>query len=154
MIASEIIFPKAADSAPPEAKNMALTFKIETPPGYLLMVYEDHYEASLAGEFTNQILETCKSHQPKKLLIDFRKVTGEMSTMDRFNVSVLAATKYFGAIATGKIQSCRYALVGSHPLVDSRKFEETVAVNRGVNIKVLTEMKDALVWLGVEPPEN
>jgi hypothetical protein len=132
--------------------KMALTFKIETQPGYLLMIYEGLYEPSLAGEFTDQILAACKSHQPAKLLIDLRKVEGKMSTMDRFNLSVLAATKYFGAKLTGKIPSCRYAIVGSHPLVDSKRFEETVAVNRGVNIKVFTVMKEALIWLEVEGP--
>ena len=129
---------------------MAIAFKIENQPGYLLMIYEGVYLPSLAGEFTDQILETCKNHQPNKLLIDLRKVEGEMSTMDRFNLSVLAATKYFGAKLTRKIQSCRYAIVGSHPLVDPGRFEETVATNRGVNVKVFTEIKEALAWLEVE----
>jgi hypothetical protein len=128
---------------------MSLAFKIENQTGYLLMIYEGFYQSSLAGEFTDQILETCKNHQPSKLLIDLRKVEGGMSTMDRFNLSVLAATKYFGAKLTGKIPSCVYAIVGNHPLVDPRRFEETVATNRGVDVKVFTEMKEALAWLKV-----
>jgi hypothetical protein len=131
---------------------MPFTYKIQTQPGYLLMIYEGLYEPSLAGEFTDQILEACKSHQPTKLLINMLQVEGHMSTMDRFHLSVLAATKYMGAKLTKKIPSCRYAIVGNLPLVDSKRFEETVAVNRGVNIKVFTDMKEALVWLEVEGP--
>jgi hypothetical protein len=131
---------------------MALTFKIETQPGYLWMVYEGLYEPSLAGKFTDQILATCKSHQPRKLLIDLLKVEGKMTTMDRFNLSVMAAAKYFGAVFTKKIPSCRYAIVGNHPLVDPNKFEETVAVNQGINVRVFTEMKEALAWLEAEKP--
>jgi hypothetical protein len=132
---------------------LALNFIIETQPGYLTMVYEGQYDASLADKFSNQVLEVCIAHQPAKLLIDFRKVTGEMSTMERFHLSVTAATKYFGAILTGKIISCCFAVVGTHPLVDSRRFEETVAVNRGLNIKVFTEMAEALAWLEGRAPK-
>ncbi len=131
---------------------MALTFKVETPPGYLLMTYEGTYESSLAGEFTDQILAVSKTYQPQKLLIDLRQVKGGMSALSRYNVSMMAAAKYFGAIITRKIPKCRYAIVGSPPLVDSKKYEETVAVSQGVPVKVCTEMNEALAWLEVELP--
>jgi hypothetical protein len=131
---------------------MALHFKVETQTGHLLMIYEGRYEPSLAEEFTNQIVETSRAHQPTKLLIDLREVTGEMSTMDRFNLSRIAVKKYFLEMILGKIPKCRYAIVGRHPLVDPRRFEEIVATNRGMNVKTFAEIRDAYAWLGVEPP--
>jgi hypothetical protein len=129
---------------------MPFTFKIEPPPEYLSMVYEGTYKPSLADQFTDQVLEVCLKHQPTKLLIDLRQVQGGMNTMDRFVVATFAATKYIGARITGKIPGCRYAIVGNPPLVDSHKFEETVAVNRGIAVKVTTEMKEAIHWLAME----
>jgi len=134
----------------PEMENMPFTFKLEKTPDYLLMIYQGTYKASLADQFTDQVLEVCLQHQPTKVLIDLRQVNGGMKTMDRFVVATFAATKYIGARITGKIPGCRYAIVGSPPLVDSNKFEETVAVNRGVAVKVTTEMKEAIDWLAME----
>ncbi len=131
---------------------MALTFQIETQTDYLLMIYHGAYDSSLADEFTDQILNACKTHKPARLLIDLRKVKGNMTTMDRFNLSVIAAAKYLGAKLTGKIPSCRYAIVGNHPLVDPGKFEETVAINRGINVRTFTSMDHAVSWLEIGLP--
>ena len=126
---------------------MAFDFKIENKPEYLTMIYEGDYDSSLAGMFTNQILETCKTYQPSKLLIDLRALKGDMTILDRFNLAVMATTKYFSGKLTGKIPSCRYAIVGNPPLVDPDRFAETVAVNRGLNVKVFTDWEKTIEWL-------
>lgn len=118
------------------------------------MTYEGYFEPSLIDEFTSQIIEACKKHQPSNLLVDFRKVEGQMSTMDRYNLSSVASKKYLDEKLTGKVSSCRFAFLGNHPLVDPKKFGETVAVNRGLNVKVFTEIKEALAWLEVKPTEE
>jgi hypothetical protein len=130
---------------------MGLDYKIEPQPGYLLMTCEGHYESSLIDEFSSQVMEACKKHQPSDFLIDFRKVEGEMSTMDRYNLASVSSKKYLDEKLTGRILNCRFAFLGNHPLVDPKKFGETVAVNRGLNVKVFTEIKEALAWLEVKP---
>jgi hypothetical protein len=133
---------------------MVLEYKVEPKNGYLLMTCTGTYEPSAAGEFTDQIVEACKIHRPAKFLIDLRQVEGDMTTMNRFELSVLAAAKYFANILTGQISKCRYAIVGNHPLVDPHKFEETVATNRGINVRTFTELKNACNWLEVEQGEK
>ncbi len=133
-------------------EKMGLDYKIELQSGYLLMTCEGHFEPSLIGEFTDRVIEACKNYQPSQFLVDYRHVEGEMSTLDRYNLGVIAAKKYLDEKLAGKISNCRFAFVGNHPLVDPKKFGETVAVNRGLNVKVFTEIKEALAWLGVVPP--
>ncbi len=130
---------------------MGLDYKIEPQIGYLLMTCEGYFEPSLIGQFSDQVIEACKKYQPSNFLVDFRKVEGEMSTMDRYNLSVTASKKYIDEKLTGKIPSCRFAFVGNHPLVDPKRFGETVAVNRGLNVKAFTDIKEALAWLEVKP---
>jgi len=129
---------------------MSLNFETESRQGYLLMTYEGSYAHSLVEEFTDQILETCKSQQPTKLLIDLRLVTGNMSVIERYQLALTAARKYFIARLAAKIPGCRYAIVGTHPLVDSKKFEETVATNQGLNLRIFTDIQAAHRWLEVE----
>jgi hypothetical protein len=133
---------------------MGMDFKIEPQPGYLLMTAEGHYEPSLVGEITSRIVEACEKHQPSKMLFDFQKVDGQLSTMDRFNLSATFAIKYLTGRLKGNIPSCRFAFVGSTSTVDPKRFGETVLVNRGLNAKVFTEIKDAFAWLEVKPAEK
>jgi hypothetical protein len=139
---------------PGKRKTMALDYKIEPQPGHLRLICEGRYEPSLNGEFSDQVLGACEKYRPSKMLIDTLRVEGEMSTMDRYNLATLSAKKYLEGKLAGKIPGCRFAFVGSNPLVDPKRFGETVAVNRGIDLKVFTEMKEALAWLEADPAEE
>jgi hypothetical protein len=132
---------------------MAIELKIEPQSGYLRITFEGHFEPPLIDEVTSRVIENGVKHQSSKMLLDFRQVDGEMSTMDRYNTASVFAKKYLDEKLAGKIPTCRFAFVGNHPLVDPKKFGETVATNRGINIKVFTEMTEALSWLEVNPGE-
>jgi hypothetical protein len=131
--------------------GVGLTYQVEPKQGWLLITFKGLYDSSLAEEFTDQVWEVCVSHKPAKLLIDMRGVDGDMSKWDRYGLAVIAAKKYFLAILRGKVKSCTFAIVGNIPLVDPDKFEEVVATNRGLDLKVFTDIKKAYLWLGVDP---
>jgi hypothetical protein len=139
---------------PGKQKAMALDYKIETQPGHLRLTCRGRYEPSLNDEFSDQVLGACEKYRPSKMLIDTLQVEGEMSTMDRYNLATLSAKKYLEAKLAGKIPGCRFAFVGSNPLVDPKRFGETVAVNRGINLRVFTEMKEALAWLDADAADE
>lgn len=126
---------------------MGLQYKVESRKNYLLMSCKGVCEASMAGDFTNQIVNACQTYQPTKFLIDLRKLRGDMNTLERFNLSVLAAKKYFIETTRGRIPKCRFALVGKRPLLDPDKFGESVAVNRGLNTHTFSDVKKAIAWL-------
>jgi hypothetical protein len=134
----------------PGRRGMAMTFKVEVKPDYVSMLWEGAFESSDIEYFTTQLIETCKTRRCSKMLIDLREVQGTLSTMDRFNIGLTGSTKYFKAKLTGKILNCRFAAVGHVPLMDPSRFAETVAVNRGVNVKSFTDINEALRWLTEE----
>jgi hypothetical protein len=41
-------------------------------------------------------------------------------------------------------------VVGREPIVDKERFGETVAINRGTNVRVFTEMSEGLTWINEE----
>ncbi len=126
---------------------MALVFKVKLKPGCVLMVYQGYFDRHAIDAFTSQIMETCQTHQATKMLIDTRKVKGDLSTLERFNLGLLGAAKYLKAKMTGKILRCRFATVSSKSVTDSERLTENAAVNRGLNVRAFTEMKEALHWL-------
>ncbi len=84
------------------------------------------------------------SQQKSKILIDVNSITGTIPFMDRFRFSEYLAN-YKIAHALGKIN--RIAVVGQEPIVHKERFGETVAVNRGINVRVFTDKDQASIWL-------
>ena len=87
-------------------------------------------------------------HRTKRVLLDGRTVTGNPQTIERFYYGEFAAqtvaqyqTRASGAIA--------FAYVLREPVLDPEKFGETVAVNRGMFIKVFDNLEEALQWLAI-----
>jgi hypothetical protein len=77
----------------------------------------------------------------RRLLIDTTKWTGheKPDTLERF---------HFAQVFTGVARSAvKLAMVVRPELMDPRKFEVTVATNRGMNGNVFDSEKDALAWL-------
>jgi hypothetical protein len=50
-------------------------------------------------------------------------------------------------------QAPQFAYVISEPLRDPQRYGETVAVNRGMNVKTFETLEEAFVWLE-RPPAN
>lgn len=120
---------------------------------HLRIVIEGEFDVALVPEVSDQVLGMCEKHQASNILVDVRNLSGNPTFMERFTLASVFATKYIKARMTRKIQPCIFAVVGTHPLVDPQKFEETVAKNRGTPIKTFTDLREALMWLGVEGSE-
>jgi len=133
---------------------MGLNLKIEEAAGNLSLIYEGHLDSADIPIVIDQVIQACEKYKPSKILTDFLSVTGTLSTMDRFNLSTLFAMKYLKGRMTGRIPKSRLAFLGKYPLVDPKRFGETVAINRGINVKVFTDKAEALAWLSEEPSEE
>lgn len=98
------------------------------------------------------ILEAIARYQQNRVLVDVRGLKGNPSTIERFEYSEFAASSLH-TIAHGKYLVTRFAYLGEIPLIDSKRFGELVARNRGMNVRahVTSEMEDALRWLEVDP---
>lgn len=76
-----------------------------------------------------------------KVMIDARESTGDLRTMDRFQYGELAATY---------LRPFKLAFVIRADLLEPARFGETVAVNRGGNVRVFGDANEARAWLDVD----
>ena len=75
----------------------------------------------------------------QKAFLDCRNMTGEIKIFESFNVAEYGV-KMIGIIS-------KTALVGREDQMLPDNFVENVAVNRGVNLKIFTEIEKAIDWL-------
>ncbi len=53
-----------------------------------------------------------------------------------------------------KIQGLRIALLGYAPVIDPGRLGETVARNRGLQVRATSDEAEAFAWLGVDDEER
>ena len=121
-----------------------------------------HFESGLlsvdaSGEFSLadakraflELLEAIAQYQAAKILFDGRNVKGKPGDMERFYYGEFAATETHRIVVEHNIHP-RFAYVIHEPLRDPARFGETVAVNRGMILKVFETLQDATEWLNKE----
>lgn len=117
-------------------------------------------EVTTAGEFSlkeatrtfREILDAVARHSVAKVLFDGRKIRGEPATLDRFLYGEFAAEAVVRHILEHSGAGApQFAYVLEEPVLDRRKFGETVAVNRGMWVRSFDNLEEARAWLGVAP---
>ena len=121
--------------------------KITVGEDLLSLCVNGNYSLVKANNLFKLAIDNAVSYNKSKILIDVTNITGSIPFLDRFRYSEFLAT-YRINNALGKVSSI--AVVGQEPIVHGGKFGETVAVNRGTNARVFTNMSDAFIWLNNE----
>jgi len=120
--------------APPETR-------FESTPEWLHVHARGEFDLKWLQSFIVEIVATAKATTPapRAILIDVRELTGTRPDgMELYDLGVLASRDIIGVPV---------AFVGSESFVDPRRFGEAVARNRGLNLRVFTDMTEALLWL-------
>lgn len=133
---------------------MALTTKIELKKGYLEVKIEGLFDLPSSHSVTDAILGSIEKYQAAKVLVDFRGITGDVEPLERFHYAENFAVKYLELLLAGRIKHPRLAFLGHSPQFDPHRFDETVAVNRGVPLRSTDDPREAWDWLGIEPPDG
>lgn len=95
-----------------------------------------------------EMLEAVASHGVAKVHLDGRDVVGNPRTIERFLYSEFAAETVAAYASRGVARATQFAYVLKPPVLDPERFGETVAVNRGMNVKVFEHPEEGLRWLG------
>ena len=95
------------------------------------------------------VLHVAEELRLGKVLFDGRQVTGNPAIIERF---------YYGEFVAEEVKKLidrnwpgeppQFAYVLREPILDPLRLGETVAVNRGVNIRAFESREEAVVWLG------
>jgi hypothetical protein len=106
---------------------------------FVLVTYTGEFNVEAANRTIDRALQACKEFGKTRLLLDCKNMIGALSVFDRFQVAE------YGQKLQGTMS--KVAMVRPESQDPSDKFTETVAVNRGVNLKLFTDFEEAVKWL-------
>ena len=113
---------------------------IDVRDGYVFVYYDGQNDVDSLTALMTEVAETCKRENIQKLLADLSNMQGEPRFVDRFTLGVAAVWILRGIRKTAVVYGD----------VETNKFAETVAVNRGLPTLVTHDIEMAKRWLGVE----
>ena len=97
-----------------------------------------------------EILEAVNEHKSEKVLLDGRKVVGEPTIIQRFYYGQFVADAITAPDKNrGPVKDPEFAYVLLPPALDRGRLGETVAVNRGMNVKAFQNVHEAVQWLNM-----
>lgn len=128
---------------------MSILFTIRFESGCLNVEAMGKFSLIEAKRNFVDILEAVVRHNTKKVFFDGRKLVGKPETMERFYFGEFVAHTIRDFAQRGVSPSTQFAYVLKEPVLDPRRFGETVAVNRGILLKAFDKPEDALRWLGI-----
>ncbi|MGO9246780.1 MAG: hypothetical protein ACLP0A_05575 [Verrucomicrobiia bacterium] len=133
-----------------------MSMNIETCPelDFLRVNATGNFSLEEAKRTFLEMLEAVGRHKAEKVLFDGRRLTGEPNTMERFYYGEFAAQAVRRFADRGVSPATHFAYVLEEPVLDPRRFGETVARNRGLFVKAFDNLEDALGWLEIAPADK
>jgi hypothetical protein len=125
--------------------KMTINYKITTEPSFVRVVFTASVYSSPSQEVFTRVTDAARNAGVSKILYDVRSATVQLSTVDRFDHASRIPELFRGF---------KVAFVVNKSLRDPNLFGQTVAVNRGGNIRVVETLAEAYEWLGVESPNK
>jgi hypothetical protein len=127
-----------------------MPYELEPRHTYLLVSVHGPVDLREGRAVLTAALRACAEHGLSKVLIDARSVEGGLSVLDRYDYADFMSRQLGPGIGAGGLLGVRIAAVGREPLISPGRLGETVAANRGVDLKITDSMDEALEWLEVE----
>ena len=128
-----------------------MLLEIHVEAGLLSIVATGKFSLEEAKRTFLQMLEAVALHKSKKVLFDGRELLGKPETMERFYYGKFAARSVAESLERGVSPATQFAYALREPVLDPRRFGESVAVNRGMYVKAFNNPGEALKWLGIAP---
>ena len=122
------------------------TKQLQLEQGILNAVVVGEFELSAAQTQFAALLDAVVRSGVSKVLIDGQQVTGTPNGFERFLYGEFAARATLDVMKEHNIR-LRFAYVIHEPLRDPERFGETVAVNRGMDVKTFETTDAAIEWL-------
>jgi len=133
---------------------MSLTVKITVNPNVVYAYTEGEFDLEDGKRTFLEIVDAVIACQCEKLLFDGRGITGNPETVERFYYGEFVAGAFRRPVDEGSLgRRPRVAYVLCPPVLDSERLGETVAVNRGMDIKAFDDLSKGSEWLGVTVDE-
>jgi hypothetical protein len=122
---------------------MDILVKFETHEEFLHCKASGEYSFEYMCSMIRKVLAEAGQRGANKVLVDGLQMWGSPTVAERYELSEFLAREMVEARIFPRL-----ALLGKEPLVDPNRFGEIVGTNRGVQMKTVEEMEDAVKWLG------
>lgn len=119
---------------------MSFEMTLAEKPGYLHAIVTGKNTLENVAAYMTQLRETCVARGIDRVLIEERLTGRRLETWD-----VYQAASQGSARASGRFNAIAY--VDVHASGELMKFAETVAVNRGMPIRVFASVEEAEAWI-------
>jgi len=129
--------------------RMEVSFLVDDARGLLTANYSGDFSLAEAEATFLDLLDTLVEHNLKKVLVDGRQLAGHPEMLERFYYGVFVADAVNRTVNRVKCPVPTFAYVLAEPVLDPSRFGETVALNRGMKIKVFDNPQHARWWLGL-----
>ncbi len=130
---------------------MSLHVKATPRSGSLYVEVTGTFSLEDAEKTFIEMLAAVRECGTERILADGREVLGEPATIERFYYGGFAANAVKEMIEGGWDHSPpQFAYVLREPVLDPLRLGETIAVNRGMNIKVFENHYEATEWLALK----
>ena len=126
---------------------MSMLAQIHSESDLLNVVITGKFSMETAKRTFLEILEAVALHKSKRVIIDGRTIVGKPEAIERFYYGQFVAETAISYLDRGISAGTPVAYVLNEPLLDPRRFGETVAVNRCMNVKMFGNPQEALKWL-------
>ncbi len=112
--------------------------------GDTLLVHAHGFDESLeqVEQYGMSIIAAALEQGAAQVLCDERELEYRLGTLDTYDAAA--------HIAAHAPAVCKVAIVCRPADIADAKFWETVAVNRGLTVRIFKEITDAYIWLGLE----
>jgi hypothetical protein len=130
---------------------MSMMVDITPDKGFLHVLVTGNFSLEESNNTITRIYQALVQHALHKVLVDFRQTEGDPTTLERFFHAEFVAKEMYRFADDGSTRFTQFAYVGTEPMIERSRFGETVALNRGVIIKVTDNMDEAQRWLEIDP---
>ena len=129
---------------------MSIRQQMRFESGLLTVEASGEFSLEEATRAFVEMLDAVAQYRAEKVLLDGRNVKGEPREFERFLYGEFAAQGTRTLVKEYRFVP-RFAYVLQEPLRDPDRYGETVAVNRGMHIRVCNTPEEAFQWLGLSP---
>ncbi len=120
---------------------MPINTKISIFDTYIHVDYFGEYDNQSANDSIDEVVKLCKSKNYTKVLFDFRRITGDVSTLERFKMA-----EHLIASKPAKI---RMVCIATEQQTLPVKIGEIFARTAGVDLKITEDEASAYKWLDI-----
>lgn len=126
-----------------------MQIKFKARKGLLLAEISGEWMLNQACNLLDETIDCAIECNAEKVLLEGRALTGHISTFNRYEYTDYFVELVLKAQKNSRLDNIRFGVVALEPILDPLRFGETVARNRGVDIKVSDSFPEILNFLNL-----